>query len=177
MIFPRQISQNGHGEVYFPMTDPIIEGPATRVMSLRDGSKKMSKSDPSDLSRITLTDDKDTIAKKIRKAKTDPAPLPETLDGLKERPEADNLVGIYAALAECSKDAVMADFGGKEFSVFKPALAELAVDKLAPINSEMARWMADPASVDAVLRKGADRARVIAEQTMKEVKAIVGFLS
>jgi tryptophanyl-tRNA synthetase len=175
--FSKQISENGHGEGYFPLTEPVIEGPATRVMSLRDGAKKMSKSDPSDLSRITLTDDTDTIAKKIRKAKTDPAPLPETLEDLKARPEADNLVGIYAALAETGKAEVLANFGSKEFSVFKPALAELAVEKLAPINVEMTRWMNDPASIDAVLRDGADRARAIAEQTMKEVKAIVGFLS
>lgn len=175
--FSGQIASFGHGEAYFPQTEPVIEGPATRVMSLRDGAKKMSKSDPSDLSRITLTDDADTIAKKIRKAKTDPAPLPETMEELKARPEADNLVGIYAALAESGKAEILADFGGKEFSVFKPALAELAVEKLAPINAEMTRWMNDPTAIDQVLRDGADRARVIAEQTMKEVKQIVGFLS
>ncbi|WP_075997798.1 tryptophan--tRNA ligase [Salaquimonas pukyongi] len=174
--FAEAIAQKGHGEAYFPMTEPIIEGPATRVMSLRDGSKKMSKSDPSDLSRISLTDDADAIAKKIRKAKTDPAPLPETLDGLKERPEADNLVGIYAALAECSKEDVIADYGGKEFSEFKPALAELAVEKLSAISDEMRRLSDDPASVDAVLHKGAERARAIASQTMSEVKDIIGFL-
>ncbi|MCL4164204.1 UNVERIFIED_CONTAM: hypothetical protein GTU68_020774 [Idotea baltica] len=168
---------NSHGETYFPMTEPIIEGPATRVMSLRDGSKKMSKSDPSDLSRITLTDDADTILKKIRKAKTDPAPLPDNLDDLKERPEAENLVGIYAALAETSKESVIGEYAGKEFSTFKPALAELAVEKLAPINSEMTRLMNDPSSVDAVLRDGAERANVIAEETIKEVKEIIGFLS
>ncbi len=175
--FARQIEAHGHGNAYFPMTEPVIEGPATRVMSLRDGAKKMSKSDASDLSRITLTDDADTIAKKIRKAKTDPAPLPETLEALKERPEAENLVGIYAALADTSKADVIREYGGKEFSVFKPALAELAVEKLAPINAEMTRWMTDPASIDAVLRKGADRAREIAVETMREVKQIVGFLS
>ena len=174
--FGKQIEANGFGEQYFPMTEPLIKGPATRVMSLRDGSKKMSKSDPSDLSRIVLTDDADTIAKKIRKAKTDPAPLPDTLDDLKERPEADNLVGIYAALSELSKEQVLADFGGKEFSTFKPALADLAVEKLAPINAEMTRLMASPDAVDAVLRDGADRAREIAEQTMQEVKQIVGFI-
>jgi tryptophanyl-tRNA synthetase len=175
--FAEQIATLGHGETYFPMTDPIIEGPATRVMSLRDGSKKMSKSDPSDLSRIVMTDDADTIAKKIRKAKTDPAPLPETLEALKERPEADNLAGIYAALADTSKDQVLAEFGGREFSVFKPALADLAVEKIAPITSEMQRLLADPSSVDAVLRDGADRARSIAEETMQEVRQIMGFLS
>lgn len=175
--FAGQIAANGHGETYFPMTDPIIEGPATRVMSLRDGSKKMSKSDPSDLSRIVMTDDADSIAKKIRKAKTDPEPLSESLEALKERPEADNLVGIYAALAETSKEAVLAEFGGREFSVFKPALADLAVEKIAPITSEMQRLLDDPATIDAVLRDGAGRARGIAENTMAEVKRIVGFVS
>ena len=174
--FAASIAANGHGEGYFPITEPIIEGPATRIMSLRDGSKKMSKSDPSDLSRINLTDDADAIAKKIRKAKTDPAPLPETPDGLKERPEAENLVGIYAALSGKTRAEVVTEFAGKEFSVFKPALADLAVDHLAPINSEMRRLLDDPAHVDAVLKDGADRARAIAEETMKEVKAIVGFL-
>lgn len=175
--FAAQISAHGHGDAYFPMTEPIIEGPATRVMSLRDGSKKMSKSDPSDLSRITLTDDADTILKKIRKAKTDPAPLPDNLEDLKERPEAENLVGIYAALGETSKQAVIDEFAGKEFSAFKPALADLAVEKLAPISNEMTRLMDDPTSVDAVLRDGAERARVIADETIKEVKEIIGFLS
>ena len=174
--FAESIARCGYGDAYFPMTEPIIEGPATRVMSLRDGAKKMSKSDPSDLSRIALTDDADSIAKKIRKAKTDPAPLPEGIEGLKERPEADNLVGIYAALAETSREDVIAEYGGKEFSVFKPALAELAVEKLAPISDEMRRLTADPAGVDAVLRKGSERARVIAAETMAEVKDIVGFL-
>lgn len=175
--FRERIAEFGHGESYFPMTNPIIEGPATRVMSLRDGAKKMSKSDPSDLSRITLTDDADTIAKKIRKAKTDPAPLPDSLDELKGRAEADNLVGIYAALAETSKEAVLNEYSGKEFSVFKPALAQLAVEKLAPISSEMTKLMDDPASVDAVLRDGAQRAHVIADETIKELKQIIGFIS
>jgi len=175
--FADQIAANGHGETYFPMTDPIIEGPATRVMSLRDGSKKMSKSDPSDLSRIVMTDDADTIAKKIRKAKTDPAPLPGSIEGLKDRPEADNLVGIYAALADVSREAVLAEFGDSEFSVFKPALADLAVEKIAPITREMQRLLAEPEAVDAVLRDGANKAREIAEETMREVRQIIGFLS
>lgn len=175
--FSTQIAEYNHGESYFPMTEPLIEGPATRIMSLRDGSKKMSKSDPSDLSRIALTDDADTIAKKIRKAKTDPAPMSDNLDDLKTRPEADNLVGIYAALAELSKETVIDQFAGKEFSVFKPALVDLAVEKLAPINQEMSRLMKDTSSVDAVLRDGADRAREIAEKTMVDVKQIVGFLA
>jgi tryptophanyl-tRNA synthetase len=163
-----------HG--YFPLTEPLIEGPATRVMSLRDGSKKMSKSDASDLSRINLTDDADTIAKKIKKAKTDPAPLPSELAGLEVRPEAQNLVGIYAALADISKEKVIADFGGQQFSAFKPALADLAVDKLAPIASEMRRIMADKAYIDSVLTDGGARARVLAEATMKDVRDIIGLL-
>lgn len=161
---------------FFPLTEPLIEGPAPRVMSLRDGRKKMSKSDPSDLSRINLTDDADSISKKIRKARTDPEPLPSALDGLKERPEAENLVGIYAALAGMSKDKVIADFGGKQFSVFKPALAELAVEKLAPIAAEMRRILADPGYVDAVLRDGGERAGLRAEATMKTVREIIGLL-
>ncbi|CAI2931721.1 tryptophan--tRNA ligase [Aminobacter niigataensis] len=161
---------------YFPITEPIIGGPAARIMSLRDGSKKMSKSDPSDLSRINLTDDADTISKKIRKAKTDPAPLPSELEGLKERPEAENLVGIYAGLADISKEEVLRQFSGQQFSVFKPALADLAVEKLAPIADEMRRLMADPGHIDAVLRDGGDRARVIAEKTMKDVRNIIGVL-
>ena len=161
---------------FFPMAEPLIEGPATRVMSLRDGSKKMSKSDPSDLSRINLTDDADTISKKIRKAKTDPAPLPSEMDGLKERPEAENLVGIYAALAEISKESVLGDFGGRPFSDFKPALADLAVEKLAPIAAEMRRISADRAYVDSVLRDGGERARAQAEGTMKQVRQIIGLL-
>lgn len=162
---------------FFPLTEPLIEGPATRVMSLRDGSKKMSKSDPSDLSRINLTDDADTISKKIKKAKTDPEPLPSELDGLKERPEADNLVGIYAALAERSRQDVIAEFGGQQFSVFKPALADLAVDRLAPIAAEMRRIYADTAYVDSVLRDGGERAGAIAEGTMKTVREIIGLLA
>ena len=161
---------------FFPITEPIIGGPAARIMSLRDGSKKMSKSDPSDLSRINLTDDTDTISKKIRKAKTDPAPLPSELEGLKERPEAENLVGIYAGLADISKEEVLRQFAGQQFSVFKPALADLAVDKLAPIAGEMRRLMADPAYIDSVLRDGGDRARAIAEGTMKSVRNIIGLL-
>jgi tryptophanyl-tRNA synthetase len=161
---------------FFPLTEPLIEGPAPRVMSLRDGLKKMSKSDPSDLSRINLTDDADTIAKKIRKAKTDPQPLPSDVDGLAERPEADNLVTIYAALAESSKEAVMADFGGRQFSDFKPALADLAVEKLAPIAGEMRRISDDQAYVDSILREGGERAQALAEETMKVARRIIGLL-
>jgi tryptophanyl-tRNA synthetase len=161
---------------YFPITEPVIGGPAARIMSLRDGSKKMSKSDPSDLSRINLTDDADTISKKIRKAKTDPEALPSEIDGLESRPEAENLVGIYAGLAEISKEDVLKEYGGQQFSVFKPALADLAVEKLAPIASEMRRIEGDRAYVDAVLKDGGDRARAIAEGTMKTVRDIIGLL-
>jgi tryptophanyl-tRNA synthetase len=167
---------DNQGFGYFPLTEPIIEGPATRVMSLRDGTKKMSKSDPSDLSRINLTDDAETISKKIRKAKTDTEPLPSEAIGLEARPDADNLVGIYAALADTTREAVLKDFGGSQFSTFKPALAELAVAKLAPIAEEMRRITADPAYVDSVLSNGGHRAREIAEVTMREVKDIVGML-
>lgn len=161
---------------FFPITEPVIGGPAARIMSLRDGSKKMSKSDPSDLSRINLTDDADTISKKIRKAKTDPEALPSEVDGLESRPEAENLVGIYAGLAEMSKADVLKEFGGQQFSVFKPALADLAVEKLAPIAGEMRRIEGDRAYVDAVLKDGGERAGVLAETTMKTVRDIVGLL-
>ncbi len=161
---------------FFPITEPVIGGPAARIMSLRDGSKKMSKSDPSDLSRINLTDDADTISKKIRKAKTDPEALPSELDGLESRPEAENLVGIYAGLAEMSKADVLKEFGGQQFSVFKPALADLAVEKLAPIAGEMRRIEGDRAYVDAVLKDGGERAGVLAETTMKTVRDIIGLL-
>ena len=161
---------------FFPLTEPLIEGPAPRVMSLRDGTKKMSKSDPSDLSRINLTDDAETISKKIRKAKTDPDGLPSETDGLKARPEAENLVVLYAALAQTSKEKVLTEFGGQQFSAFKPALADLAVEKLAPIAGEMRRISADHAYVDAVLRDGGERAGVQAEATMKSVREIIGLL-
>lgn len=161
---------------FFPMAEALIGDTAMRIMSLRDGTKKMSKSDPSDLSRINLIDTADDISKKIRKAKTDPEPLPETLDSLKERPEADNLVGIYAALAGTSKQAVIDEFAGKQFSDFKPALADLAVSILAPVTEELRRLNASPDYIDSVLREGAERTSVIAEGTMKHVRDIVGFL-
>ena len=174
--FGPSIASLGLGENFFPLTEPLIGGPAARVMSLRDGSKKMSKSDPSDNSRINLTDDADAVASKIRKAKTDPEPLPSELDGLKGRPEADNLVGIYAALSATPKEQVLADFGGGQFSTFKAALVDLAVAKLGPIGGEMKRLVAEPAHIDAILRDGADRARVLAEDTLRQVKDIVGFV-
>lgn len=161
---------------FFPLIEPVIEGPATRVMSLRDGSKKMSKSDPSDASRINMTDDADTISKKIRKARTDPEPLPQTYEGLKDRPEARNLVNIYAALAECGVADVMAEHGGAQFGQFKPALADLAVEKLAPISTEMARLMEDPAEIDRILARGAERAREIAAPILAETYRIVGLV-
>ena len=145
-------------------------------MSLRDGTRKMSKSDPSDMSRINLTDDADAIAAKIRKARTDPEPLPETVEGLAERPEARNLVGIYAALAGIGAEAVVAEFAGKGFGAFKPALAELAVSHLSPITAEMSRLMADPAEIDRVLGDGANRAAALAEPILAETWDKVGFL-
>lgn len=174
--FAQTISEEGYGEQFFPLPEPLIQGPATRVMSLRDGSKKMSKSDPSDYSRINLSDDADTIAQKVRKAKTDPEVLPSETAGLSGRPEADNLVGIYAALAEQSKLDVLQEFGGGNFSRFKGALVDLAVEKLGPIGSEMRKLQADKAYIDEVLRDGARRARVIAAENMKAVKGIVGFI-
>lgn len=165
-----------YGVEFFPMTEPVIEGAATRVMSLRDGSKKMSKSDPSDMSRINMTDDADTIAGKIRKARTDPDALPSDAEGLAERPEARNLVNIYAGLSDLSVDQVLADVGGKQFSEFKPMLADLAVAKLSPISGEMARLMEAPDEIDAILRKGADRARVIAAPILQKAYDIVGMV-
>ena len=162
--------------IFFPQPEPVIIGPATRVMSLRDGTKKMSKSDSSDNSRINLTDDAETIAQKIRKAKTDPEPLPSEEKGLESRPEADNLVGIYAALAERSKPDILKEFGGGQFSGFKNALVELCVTKLSPIASEMKRLVADPGHVDAILVDGAERAQAIADETMNKAKDIVGFI-
>jgi len=167
----------GHAEgAFFPLCEPVIMGPATRVMSLRDGTKKMSKSDPSELSRINMTDDADSIARKIQKAKTDPEPLPSEEAGLASRPEADNLVGIFAALADQSKAQVLQEFGGAQFSKFKTALAELAVARLGPVNAEMSRLLADPGEIDGVLAAGAARARQLAAPVMRQVKEIVGFL-
>ncbi|MGI9372176.1 MAG: tryptophan--tRNA ligase [Hyphomicrobiales bacterium] len=175
--FAEQIAELGYTDGFFPLPEPLIAGPATRVMSLRDGSKKMSKSDPSDLSRINMTDDADTIAKKIRKAKTDPEPLPSELDGLKGRPEAENLVGIFAALQGTSNESVLGEFGGAQFSAFKQDLVNLAVDKMAPVADEMTRLMNDPGHIDAVLKDGANRARAIAAPIYSDVKKIVGFIA
>ena len=174
--YAASLASQGLDADYFPITEPLIAGPATRIMSLRDGTKKMSKSDPSDQSRISLLDDADAISKKIKKATTDPEPLPESLEGLKGRAEADNLVGIYAALSDKTKAEVIAEFGGKGWGIFKPALADLAVAQMAPMAGEMRRLIDDTTTIDAILRDGADRARAIAETTMGEVRNIVGFI-
>ncbi len=170
------IAAHGHGEAFFPLTEPLIGGPAARVMSLRDGTKKMSKSDPSDYSRINLTDDADAIAQKIRKAKTDPEPLPSEERGLEGRPEADNLVGIYAALSGRERAEVLAEMGGAQFSAFKASLIDLAVERLSPITGEMKRLCADPAYIDGVLADGAARASAIAGETLAAVKDVLGFV-
>jgi tryptophanyl-tRNA synthetase len=161
---------------FFPLCEPVIMGPATRVMSLRDGTKKMSKSDPSDMSRINMTDDAETIVRKIQRAKTDPLPLPTVEAELDTRPEADNLVGIYAALADKPKAGVLAEFGGGQFSTFKKSLADLAVSRIAPVNAQMNRLLADPAEIDRVLADGARKAQAIAAPIVAKVKDIVGFL-
>jgi tryptophanyl-tRNA synthetase len=166
-----------YGVDFFPITEPVIEGAATRVMSLRDGSKKMSKSDPSDASRINMTDDADAIAKKIRKAKTDPEPLPSEAEGLKDRPEARNLVNIYAAIANKAVDEVLAEYGGAQFGTFKPALADLAVAHLAPISTEMARLMDDTTEIDRILARGAERARAITAPILRQTYEIVGMVA
>jgi tryptophanyl-tRNA synthetase len=161
---------------YFPLPEPQIFGPATRVMSLRDGTKKMSKSDTSDYSRINMTDDADTIALKIRRAKTDPEPLPGDVADLKRRPEADNLIGIYAALSGLSREAALARFAGRNFSEFKDALSELAIDVLGRIGDEMRRLTADLGYIEGILHRGAERARAIADPVLGEAQQISGLL-
>lgn len=165
-----------YGVDFFPMPEPVIEGAATRVMSLRDGTKKMSKSDPSDASRINLTDDADMIAQKIRKARTDADPLPGSMEGLKDRPEARNLVNVHAALSGETPDAVLARFEGQGFGAFKPALAELAVSVLAPITTRMNQLMDDPAEIDRILLDGAARADAIAAPIVAEAREIMGMI-
>jgi len=160
----------------FPITEPLILGEATRVMSLRDGTKKMSKSEPSDFSRINLTDDADLIAQKIRKAKTDPEPLPSEKAGLDGRPEAANLVNIFAALSDRTRDDVLAEFGGQPFSAFKQTLTDQAVSSLGPMNDEMNRLLSNPGEIDAILKRGAERARAVAGPVLEEVYKTVGFL-
>jgi len=175
--FKEEIIAAGFADgVFFPLPEPVITGPATRVMSLRDGTKKMSKSDPSDLSRINISDDADTIAKKIQKAKTDPEPLPSDEKGFGGRPEAENLVGIYAALSGQSVASVLKDYGGQQFSSFKKVLAEVATEKVGRIGAEAARLMGDPAEIDRILADGSQRARAVTEPVMAKVKDIVGFI-
>ncbi|HFQ15397.1 MAG TPA: tryptophan--tRNA ligase [Rhodobacteraceae bacterium] len=161
---------------FFPMTEPVIEGPATRVMNLRDGSKKMSKSGESDMERINMLDDADTITRKFKKARTDPEPLPSDIKGLEGRAEARNLVDIYAGLSDSSPEAVIRDFAGAGWGRFKPALAELAVAKLAPISDEMRRLMAEPAELDALLGRGADKAEAVSQPILEQVYDIVGLV-
>jgi tryptophanyl-tRNA synthetase len=161
---------------FFPVIEPVIEGPATRVMSLRDGTKKMSKSDPSDMSRIMMRDDADTISQKFRKARTDPEALPSDYAGLKDRPEARNLIDIFAGLSDRSTDDVMAEVGGMGWGQFKPLLADLAVSVLAPKSDEMRRLMSDPGEIDAILGKGAERADAIARPIVQKTKEIMGMV-
>jgi tryptophanyl-tRNA synthetase len=165
-----------YGTEFFPQPEPQIFGAATRVMSLRDGTKKMSKSDPSDFSRINLTDGPDQVADKIRKAKTDPNLLPDSIAGLAGRPEAENLLGIYAALTDKTMEQAIASFAGQQFSAFKTALAQAAVAVMGPIGQEMKRLMADPGYVDSVLRRGAERAGAIAAPNLRAVQDMVGLL-
>lgn len=164
-------------ENFFPLPEPLIKGPGARIMSLRDGTAKMSKSDASENACVFLKDSADVIAKKIKKAKTDPEPLPSEQAGLGDRPEARNLVGIYAALSGKSDDAVLQEFGGQGFGVFKPALADLVVEKIAPIGKELTRLENDPAFLQQVLSEGAERAAAVADPIVKETKEIVGFLT
>ena len=161
---------------FFPLPEPQIFGEATRVMSLRDGTKKMSKSDTSDYSRINMTDDAELIALKIRRAKTDPEPLPHTIEALEKRPEADNLVSIYAALADLSREAALSRFAGENFSTFKEALSALSVDVLGRIGGEMRRLLAEPGHIDRILRHGAERASAIATPVLREAQDITGLL-
>ena len=165
-----------YGTDFFPVIEPLIQGVAARVMSLRDGTKKMSKSDPSDQSRINLTDDRDAVALKVRRAKTDPEPLPSEPAGLEGRPEARNLVGILAAVTDSLPENVLREHGGKGFGAFKEVLAEALVAHLAPIQAEMRRLLDDPAALDAALRLGAERAGALAEPIVAEAERIVGFL-
>jgi tryptophanyl-tRNA synthetase len=165
-----------YGVDFFPHIEPMIQGVAARVMSLRDGTKKMSKSDPSDQSRINLTDDSDTVAMKIRRAKTDAEPLPSEMAGLDTRPEARNLVGMLAAITGQAPADVLREHAGQGFGTFKNVLADALVAHLGPIQSEMQRLLADPAAVDAALRKGADRAAAIAEPIVTKAEELVGFL-
>ena len=174
--FRKQIKDLGFDEEFFPLTETLATGPAMRVKSLKDGSKKMSKSDASDMSTIYMMDDADTVARKIKRATSDADALPSEAAGLSGRPEAENLVGIYAALSNRSVDDVLGEFGGKGWGAFKPALADLSVAVLAPIADEMKRLVSDRGEMDNILRDGAERARIIAQPTMEQVRRIVGFI-
>ena len=160
---------------FFPLCEPVINASGAKVMSLRDGTAKMSKSDPSDNSRINLTDNADTIAKKIRKAKTDAGEIPGTLEGLEGRPEVANLVSIYAALSGSSEEAILTEYEGKGFGVFKPALADLAVAKLSPIADLMTRYLSDPEELNRILSTAADKASEIADPIVADVRKVIGF--
>ena len=162
---------------FFPIPEPLILGEATRVMSLRDGSKKMSKSDPSDYSRIMLTDSADNITQKIRKAKTDPKPLPENITELNSRPEAQNLISIFASLQDNSIEKIVSEYAGKEFSIFKKDLADLAASKLEPISGEINKLMGDTSHLDSILKEGKEKAIAVAEPVLEKTKEIIGFLS
>lgn len=165
----------GRGGAVFPLPEPVIQAAGARVMSLKDGAAKMSKSDPSDNSRINLDDDADTIARKIKKAKTDPEPLPETVAELEGRPEARNLVGIYAALTGQAMSDVLTEFAGQGFGVFKPKLAEVAVNNIAPVSEEFARLMEDPAEIDRILARGAQKANAAAAPVLAEARELIGY--
>ena len=166
-----------YGGKFFPLVEPLIFGVAPRVMSLRDGNKKMSKSDQSDFTRINLIDDAETIVLKLQKARTDPDPLPESVEGLNNRAEASNLVGIYAGLSNSTKENVISEHGGSQFSSFKKSLADLAIESLSPITSEMRKLMKDVDAIDEILKDGSERAEEIAEPILAETKKIVGFLN
>lgn len=174
--FSSTIEELGYEEGFFPSPDPLILGTGTRVMSLRDGTKKMSKSDPSDLSRITLKDDRDALSKKIRKAKTDPLPVPSSSEEMENRPEAQNLIALYRGLTHLSLEESFRQFGGQPFSVLKEALIEACSHTLLPISRDIARLSQDPGYIDQVLSQGAERARAIAQPIFSEVKKIVGFV-
>jgi tryptophanyl-tRNA synthetase len=171
----QKFNNDHNAPAFFPLPEPLIQGPGARIMSLRDGSKKMSKSDPSDMTRINMTDDADTILNKIKKATTDPLPVPESKEGLAGRAEVENLVGIFAAATERSVEDVLTEFGGQGFGVFKPALAEALASKLGPIAAEMRRLTAGTAALDAILKDGAEKARAVAQPIMAEVRDVVGL--
>lgn len=167
----------GRGADLFPPPEPLIGGPAARVMSLQDGRRKMSKSDPADTARINLADPPEAVARKIRKARTDTLPMPDTVEALAERPEVDNLIGIYAALAGTDKAAVVAEFAGQGFGAFKPKLADMAVEALTPLSAGMARYLGDPAELDRILAAGNARAKALAEPVLAQTRQAMGFWS